>query len=147
MLDTISDPDTYRLANDLSAVNLISYPIKDRVLTQNLDRYNRASLLLNEIEGSLRLEHTDKPTILNTFCDVLKRQDNQYLSTIAQLMLDELNSGRSRIIHTIIMLVDGMLSRYIADFVIVITAKKTYTIQLVFESPLRYFQHNNVIFC
>ena len=103
MLDTISDPDTYRLANDLSAVDLISYPIKDRVLTQNLDRYNRASLLLNEIEGSLRLEHTDKPTILNTFCDVLKRQDNQYLSTIAQLMLDELNSGRSRIIHTIIL--------------------------------------------
>ena len=102
MLDTISDPDTSRLANNLSVVDLISYSVKDRVITQNLDRYDRASLLLNEIDRSLRLEHTNKPTILRTFCGVLKTQDNQNLSTIAQHMLDELNSGRSRIIHTII---------------------------------------------
>ena len=94
MLDTISDPDTNRLANNLSVVDLISYSVKDRVITQNLDRYDRASLLLNEIDRSLRLEHTNKLTILKTFCGVLKTQDNQNLSTIAQRMLDELNSGR-----------------------------------------------------
>ena len=87
MLDAISD--TERLANDLSSVNLIPYPVKDDVITTNLlSRYQKASKLLNEIERSLRV--FNKPETLISYCEVLRKQKNRPLAIIAQNMLTDL---------------------------------------------------------
>ena len=86
MLDVISD--TERLANDLSSVDLIPYPVKDDVITTNLSRYQKASKLLNEIERSLRA--FDNPEILISYCEVLRKQKNRNLTIIAQNMLTDL---------------------------------------------------------
>ena len=83
MLDMISD--TERLANDLSSVDLIPYPVKDAVITTNLSRYQKASRLLNEIEKSLRVYN--KPETLISYCEVLKKQRSLSLTGIAENML------------------------------------------------------------
>ena len=89
MLDAISDPDTERLPNDLSSANLIPYSMKDDLIsTKGLSRYQKASILLNEIHRSLR--HTNKPEILENFSEVLTKQDNPALTRIAEHMLKEL---------------------------------------------------------
>ena len=85
MLGVISD--TERLANDLSSVDLISYQLKDDVLTANLSCYQKASKLLNEIERSLRV--FSKPETLISYCEVLRKQDNSALTRIAKDMLGE----------------------------------------------------------
>ena len=70
LLGVISDPD--KLANDLSSVDLISHQVKDDVLrTQGLSRYQKCSILLYEIQGSLRVYKILDRLIL--FCDVLKQ--------------------------------------------------------------------------
>ena len=91
MLGVISD--TERLANDLSSADLIPYPVKDDVITTNVSRYQKASKLINEIERSLRV--FNKPEILNSYCEVLKKQENPTLTRIANDMLME--SGESLI--------------------------------------------------
>ena len=89
MLGVISDPDSERLPNDLTSANLIQYSIKDDVIsTKGLSRYQKASKLLNEIERSLRNLNT--PEILENFCLVLKKQENQGLKRMAEEMLNEL---------------------------------------------------------
>ena len=89
MLDVISDPDTERLPNDLSSANLISYSMTDDLIsTKGLSRYQKASILLNEIHRSLR--HTNKPEILENFIKVLAKQENPALTRIAEHMLKEL---------------------------------------------------------
>ena len=87
MLGVISD--TERLANDLSSVDLISYQVKDDVITTNLSRYQKASRLLNEIERSLRV--FNKPEILISYCEVLKKQENPAITRIANDILKELS--------------------------------------------------------
>ena len=89
MLGVISD--TERLANDLSSADLIPYPVKDDVITTNVSRYHKASKLLNEIERSLRV--FNKPEILNSYCEVLKKQENPALTRIANAMLKELGES------------------------------------------------------
>ena len=89
MLGVISD--TERLANDLSSADLIPYPVKDDVITTNLSRYQKASKLLNEIERSLRV--FNKPEILKSYCEVLKKQENPTLTRIANNMLIELGES------------------------------------------------------
>ena len=86
MLGAISDPE--RLANDLSSVNLIPYPVKDDVITTNLSHYQKASKLLNEVERSLRV--FNKPETLISYCEVLRKQKNRSLAIIAQNMLTDL---------------------------------------------------------
>ena len=86
MLRVISD--TERLANDLSSADLIPYSVKDEVITTNLSRYQIASILLNEIERSLRV--FNKPEILISYCEVLKKQTNPCQKIIAENMLKEL---------------------------------------------------------
>ena len=86
MLDVISD--TERLANDLSSVDLISYQVKDDVITKHLSHYQKASILLNEVERSLRV--CNRPKILISYCEVLKRQENPALARIAQHMLNQI---------------------------------------------------------
>ena len=89
MLGVISDPDTERLPNDLSSANLISYSIKDDLIsTKGLSRYQKASKLLKEIERSLRNLNT--PETLEKFCVVLKKQENEGLKRMAGEMLKEL---------------------------------------------------------
>ena len=90
MLDVVSDPDTDRLANDLSLADLIPYSVKDHVITKNLDRYKKASILLNEIERSLRI--SNKPEDLKTFCEILKKLDNPSLTRIADEILKKLST-------------------------------------------------------
>ena len=90
MLDLISDPDTERLANDLSVANLIPYSVLDNVIDNNLSRYQKASKLLNQIHRSLRARHSDKSEILVKFCGILNRLGNPDLSRIAQNILNEL---------------------------------------------------------
>ena len=87
MLGVISD--TERLANDLSSADLISYQVKDDVITTNLSRYQKASKLLNEIERSLRV--FNKSETLTSYCEVLKKQTNPTLTRIAENMLMELS--------------------------------------------------------
>ena len=88
-MGAISDPDTERLPNDLSSANLIPYSIKDDLIsTKGLSRYQKASKLLNEIKRSLRNLNT--PETLETFCLVLKKQENQALKQMAGEMLKEL---------------------------------------------------------
>ena len=89
MLDVISD--TERLANDLSSVDLISYQVKDDVITTPISRYQKASKLLNEIERSLRVQVLDNRGILISYCEVLKKQKNSTLKRIADDMLKELS--------------------------------------------------------
>ena len=99
MLGVISDPDTERLPNDLSSVDLIPYSVKDDVITnKSLTRYGRASMLLNEIERSL--EQSNTPEILKRFCEVLKKQDNSALSRIAEIMLKELGEFLMKLLYT-----------------------------------------------
>ena len=89
MLGVISD--TERLANDLSFVDLIPYSVKDDVITTNISRYQKASILLNEIERSLRV--FNKPEILISYCEVLKKQENPALTRIVKdIMLGKLIS-------------------------------------------------------
>ena len=89
MMGVISD--TERLANDLSSVDLISYQVKDDVITTPISRYQKASKLLNEIERSLRAQVLDNRGILISYCEVLKKQKNSALKTIAENMLKELS--------------------------------------------------------
>ena len=86
MLGVISD--TERLANDLFSIHLISYRIKDDVIISKLSHYQKASKLLNEVERSLRV--FNKPEILISYCEVLRKQYNRPLTRIAQNMLEEL---------------------------------------------------------
>ena len=89
MLGVISD--TERLANDLSSVDLISYQVKDDVITTPISRYQKASKLLNEIERSLRVRVLNNRGILIAYCEVLKKQKNSALTRIAENMLKELS--------------------------------------------------------
>ena len=102
MLDLISDPDTERLANDLSAVDLIPFSVLDNIMTTNLSRYQKASKLLHQIHRSLEARHSNKSEILVKFCDILNRQHSQDLTRIAQDILNELgmvNALRSPLIN------------------------------------------------
>ena len=51
--DVVLDPE--KLANDLHSTGLITFRIKGRVLTtSSYTRYEKASMLLNDVWGSLR---------------------------------------------------------------------------------------------
>ena len=87
LLDIITVPD--KLANDLSSADLIPSAVKTRVLTTpNLDQYQKASILVNEVINSLKA--FNDPEILVKFCDVLKIQYDPNLVRIANTMLKEL---------------------------------------------------------
>ena len=85
ILDAISD--TTMLANDLSSVNLITDVVKDEVLTTNLSRYKGASILMNEVQRSLKV--FNKSERLEAFCHVFKKQSSASVE-VASSMLREL---------------------------------------------------------
>ena len=87
LIDVTTTPD--RLANGLFAANLIPYPVKDRVLSQqNLSHQDKASILVNQVLKSLSA--FKDPKTLISFCDVLKNQDDPNLIRIANTMLGDL---------------------------------------------------------
>ena len=78
--------DPNRLANDLWAANLITNIVKDNILsTPSVPRYDKASILLNEVQRSLKVNENPKTLIL--FCKVLSNQGN---SVICKNMLKDL---------------------------------------------------------
>ena len=86
LLDVINDPE--KLANDLSAADLITGPVKNKVLELPNTNYSKASLLVNEFLTSLKV--FKEPETLVKFCDILKSQDNANLVRIANSILREL---------------------------------------------------------
>ena len=85
--DVVLDPE--KLANDLHSARLITFHMKDRVLTtSSYSRYDKVSKLVNDVRRLLRGD-SDREKLI-TFCDVLKRQNNETLTGITQDMLREL---------------------------------------------------------
>ena len=86
----ISGPD--KLANDLSSVDLISDQVKDDVLTTlGISRYQKCSILLNEIQKSLNVFNERERLI--SFCEVLKQQNDWTLSRICDDMMRQLGTN------------------------------------------------------
>ena len=78
------------LANDLSSVNLITDAVQDKVLTTtNLSRYERASMLMNEVQRSLKVKVLNNSKRLEAFCHVFKKQSSASVE-VASSMLREL---------------------------------------------------------
>ena len=85
--DVVLDPE--KLANDLHSAGLITFHVKDRVLTtSSYSRYDKVSKLVNDIWRVLRADNDPKKLML--FCDVLKKQNDDKLTEITQDMLREL---------------------------------------------------------
>ena len=90
LLGVISGPD--KLANDLSSVDLISDWVKDHVLTTlGISRYQKCSILLNEIQKSLNVFNERERLI--SFCDVLKQQNDWTLSRLSDDMMRQLDTN------------------------------------------------------
>ena len=82
--DVVLDP-----ANDLHSAGLITFHIKDRVLTTlSYPRYEKVSRLVNDVWRLLRGD-SDREKLM-IFCDVLKIQNNETLTGITQDILREL---------------------------------------------------------
>ena len=85
--DVVLDPE--KLANDLHSAGLITFHMKDRVLTtSSYSRYEKISILLIDVWRLLRCDND--PEIVMTFCDVLKKQNDETLTEIAQNISREL---------------------------------------------------------
>ena len=85
--DVVLDPE--KLANDLHSAGLITFYIKDRVLTtSSYPHYEKVSMLLNDVWRLLRGDSDRKKLII--FCDVLKRQNKETITGITQVLLREL---------------------------------------------------------
>ena len=83
--------DIGRLASDLSSVGLISDQVKDDITTKKV--------LLNEIMKSLR--DFNKPEVLISYCEVLKKPMNPDLTRIAEYMLKDLGELIIVFIHNL----------------------------------------------
>ena len=84
LLEATTDPD--RLANDMSAANLISETIKDKILTTSgLSNYDKASALLKEFLHYLKVYNESQT--LKSFCTVLTQQGNPALTRLSEEIL------------------------------------------------------------
>ena len=79
--------NTTMLANDLSSVDLITDAVKEKVLFTNLSPYEGASILVNEVQRSLKV--FNKPETLVSFCHALKEQSSASVE-LSNTMLREL---------------------------------------------------------
>ena len=84
--DVVLDPE--KLANDLHSAGLITFHMKDRVLTTlSYSRYENVSILLIDVWRLLRSDNDPEKFMM--FCDVLKKQSNETLTEITQDILRE----------------------------------------------------------
>ena len=75
--DVVLDPE--KLGNDLHSAGLITFRIKDRVLTtSSYPHYEKVSMLLNDVRR-LQRGDSDREKLM-IFCHVLKRQNNETLT-------------------------------------------------------------------
>ena len=85
--DVKLDPE--KLANDLHSAGLITFRMKDRVLTtSSYPCYEKVSMLLNDVRRLLRGDSDHEKLMI--FCDVLKMRNNETLTGVTQDMLREL---------------------------------------------------------
>ena len=85
--DVVLDPE--KLANDLHSAGLITFHMKDRVLTtSSYSRYDKVSKLVNDVWKLLRVDNDLEKLVM--LCDVLKKQNDDKLNEITQHMLREL---------------------------------------------------------
>ena len=85
--DVVLDPE--KLANDLHSAGLITFHMKDKVLTtSSYSRYDKVSKLVNDVWKLLRADNDPEKLVM--FCDVLKKQNDDKLNEITQDMLREL---------------------------------------------------------
>ena len=85
--DVVLDPE--KLANDLHSAGLITFHMKDRVLTTTrYPHYEKVSILLTDVWRLLRGDNNPEKLVM--FCDVLKKQNDETLTEITQNILKEL---------------------------------------------------------
>ena len=86
--DVVSDPE--RLANTLYSAELISFSVKDEVVTTpGLSRYRKTSIVVNEVERSI--SGLNKMEKFSRLCEVMKEQLDQPLSEIVIKMEKEVD--------------------------------------------------------
>ncbi len=78
-----------RLANDLYSVEMLPYPVRDRIVDDKTSTtYEKASILLNEVEKSFRVSTDDGVCAIrfNKLCNALVKQGNPELTTLVKQM-------------------------------------------------------------
>ena len=81
--------DPEKLANDLHSAGLITFHMKDRVLTtSSYPRYEKVSILLVDVWRLLRGDNN--PEKLEIFSYVLMKQNDEKITEITQDILREL---------------------------------------------------------
>ncbi len=88
IISIVSDPN--RLANELFSESLLSYTLQDKIVEDKISTtYEKASLLLNQLERSFRKPADDDGDCairFNKLCNALVKQDNPQLTKLAQEM-------------------------------------------------------------
>ena len=89
VVDSICDP--VKLAVDLWSAGLVSDPVKEIVLnTLGVSQIQKTSKLLDEVYKNLKF--FNEPEILVKFCEVLKMQQSQALTGLAEDIMKQLFS-------------------------------------------------------
>ena len=98
--DVVSDPE--RLATTLYSAELISFSVKDEVVTTlGLSRYRKASIVVSEVERNM--SGTNEIEKFRRLCEVMKAQRDQPLCEIVIKMEKEVDSSyeqRREVSHT-----------------------------------------------
>ena len=80
--DVVLDPE--KLANDLHSAGLITFHIKNRVLTtSSYPHYEKVSMLLNDVWRLLRGDEDYEKVMI--FCGVLKRQNDEITQDVSEI--------------------------------------------------------------
>ena len=86
--DVVSDPE--RLASTLHSAELISFSVKEEVVTTlGLSRYRKASIVVNEVERNI--SGLNKMEKFCRLCEVMKEQRHEPLSEIVIMMEKEVD--------------------------------------------------------
>ena len=84
--ESISDPE--RLANNLHSADLISFSIKDKIVTiTGVSRSDKTSIVMNELERQMRGVNVREK--FKQMCEVMKRVCNETVKEIVMQMEEE----------------------------------------------------------
>ena len=84
-------PNPIKLANDLHGKDLLTLQFKDKVIEiQVFSRYEKSSMLINEVQRSFRSVYDDDSIQQHfvDFCSSLRDQSSPGLSTIVDQMME-----------------------------------------------------------